>query len=339
MNIALVGAGAVASHHARAAQQIEGIRLAAVASRTRERAEKLAREFGAVVYQNSAEVFQDRNINLVIICTLPDLHGALAVEAARAGKHVLVEKPLDISLEGAFRTLEECRKNGVVLAVVSQKRFTDGARFLRNAIVQRHLGKIIQADTYMKWYRDAAYYDRPGKGAWNVEGGGALINQAIHQIDLLRWMMGPVERLRCEWQLASSHQMESEDNASALLRFKNGAIGVVQASTSCYPGFPERLEIHGTGGSAITEGDFLKAWEVMDSALPRPPQELFQKSQVGASRPLDIAVEPFRRQLENVVHAIRNAAQPLIPGEEGVETLRLVLAMYQSARENREVTL
>ena len=339
MNVGVIGAGAVAAHHVRAIQQVQGLRLNGIASRTRAGAEKMARQFKVPAYNSASDVFNDPEVNLVIICTLPDSHGPLAVEAARKGKHVLVEKPLDVSLERAQQTVDECNKAGVVLAVVSQKRFTDGARFLYDSIKQNRLGKILQADAYVKWYRDDAYYNRPGKGNWEVEGGGALINQTIHQVDLLRWLVGPVSRLHCEWQLASAHAIESEDNASVLMRFQNGAIGVIQASTSFYPGFPERLEIHGTAGSVVAEGDYLKSWNVKDSSFPNPPQDLFQKSMVGASKPMDISVEPFRRQLENVVSSIRCGRQPLVPGEEGLEALRLVMAMYQSARDNRQVWL
>lgn len=329
----------MSAHHARAVEQLDGARLVGIASRTRERAEQLAAEFRVPVQGSAAGIFRDPEVQLVIICTLPDSHSSLALQAARSGKHVLVEKPIDISLESAERMVQECRKAGVVLAVVSQKRFTDGARYLHDAILQRRLGSLLQADAYVKWYRDGAYYGRPGKGAWSVEGGGSLINQTIHLVDLLRWMAGPIERLRCEWQLSAAHQIESEDNATALLRYKNGAIGVVQGSTSFYPGFPERLEIHGNEGSAITEGDYLKSWHIKDSSVPPPPQELFQKSRVGASQPMDISVEPFRRQLENVIGAIRSGSQPLVSGEEGLETLRVVLAMYESARKNREIIL
>jgi predicted dehydrogenase len=189
----------------------------------------------------------------------------------------------------------------------------------------------------VKWRRDEDYYARPGKGAWSVEGGGAVITQGIHQVDLLRWIAGPVERIRCEWQLGGLHAIESEDNAMALLRYQNGAMGVFQASTSLFPGFPDRLEIHGTLGSVITEGDRLLRWEVRD--CPPPPPELFTPSGVGAAKPMDIPVEPFRRQLENVATAIRTGQPPFISGDEGFETLRLVMAMYQSAREGRDVFL
>jgi predicted dehydrogenase len=139
------------------------------------------------------------------------------------------------------------------------------------------------------------------------------------------------------WQLGGLHPIESEDSACVLMRYASGATGIIQASTALYPGFPDRLELHGTKGSVVTEGDFLKSWDVQDA--PPPPAELFKRAGVGASKPMDIPVEPFRRQLVNVIAAIEQANRPLVSGEEGLETLRLVRAMYQSARENRDVEL
>ncbi|RPI26721.1 MAG: gfo/Idh/MocA family oxidoreductase, partial [Acidobacteria bacterium] len=321
----------------RAIAETEGIELAGALSRTREKAEAMAAKFGGRVYSDAKSLLDDSTIDLVIICKYPDSHRDYAVAAARKGKHVLIEKPLDLSLDQARETIDECRKAGVTLAVVSQKRFCDGPRYLHDAVQTGKLGKILQADTYVKWYREPAYYARPGKGSWKMEGGGALINQTIHQIDLLRWIMGPVKRLRCEWQLAGLHPIDSEDTAAALLRYENGAIGVVQASTAFYPGFPDRIEIHGTTGSVLTEGDYLKHWEV--PGCPPPPADAFQSSKLGSSRPMDISVEPFCRQLRDVMQAITSGRPPLVSGQEGLETLKLVLAMYESARENREIAL
>ncbi len=337
MKAAIIGAGAIAGHHARAITETDGIELAGVTSRTRHKAEQLAAKYGAKCYPDVPSLLDDASIDLVIISTFPDSHCEYAVAAAWKGKHVLVEKPLDLSLDRARRTIEECRKAGVTLAVVSQKRFCDGPRHLHDAVRSGKLGKILQADTYVKWYREPAYYAPTGKGSWEMEGGGALINQTIHQIDLLRWIVGPVRHLACEWQLGGLHGIPSEDVAAALLRYENGAIGIVQASTAFFPGFPERIEIHGTKGSVTTEGDFLKRWEV--PGCPQPPKEGFQTGMVGSSKPMDIPVEPFCRQLRDVMQAISSGTKPLITGEEGLETLKVVLAMYESARSGRPIAM
>ena len=337
MKAAIIGTGAVAGHHARAIAETEGIELAAVTSRTREKAERMAAKYGAKCYPDVPSLLEDPSIDLVIICTFPDAHYEYAAAAAQKGKHVLVEKPLDTSLERGRQTIEQCRKAAVTLAVVSQKRFCDGPRYLYDAVRSGKLGKILQADAYVKWYREPAYYAVKGKGSWEVEGGGALINQTIHQIDLLRWIVGPVRHLMCEWQLGGLHAIPSEDVATALLRYENSAIGVVQASTAFFPGFPDRIEIHGTKGSVTTEGDFLKRWEV--PGCPPPPAEAFQTSTLGSSKPMDIPVEPFCRQLRNIMQAISSGRPPLVTGEEGLQTLKVVLAMYESARTGRRIDL
>jgi predicted dehydrogenase len=337
MKAAIIGTGAVAGHHARAIAATDGIELAGVTNRTREKAEQMAAKYGAKCFPDVPSLLDDPSIDLVIICTFPDSHCEYAVAAARKGKHVLVEKPLDLSLNRAKQTIEACRKAGVTLAVVSQRRFCDGPRYVHDAVRSGKLGKILQADAYVKWYREPAYYARRGKGDWEVEGGGALINQTIHQIDLLRWIVGPVRHLTCEWQIGGLHAIPSEDVAAVLLRYKNDAIGVIQASTAFFPGFPDRIEFHGTKGSVTTEGDFLKQWEV--PGCPPPPQEAFQSSTLGSSKPMDIPVEPFCRQLRDVMQAISSNRPPLITGEEGLETLKVVLAMYDSARSGRQIAM
>lgn len=337
MEIAIIGTGAVATHHALAIAQMPGATLRCVASRSPEKARNFAERFKARLCGTADEVFEDPAVGLVIICTYPDSHHALALAAASRGKHLLVEKPLATSVDTGRAIVEACRQAGVTLAVVSQRRFADGPAYLKKALVDGRLGKLIQADAYMKWYREPAYYARPGKGSWEVEGGGAVINQAIHQVDLLRYLAGPVHRIRCMWQIGALHAIESEDSACALIGYANGATGVIQASTALYPGFPDRLELHGSKGSVLTEGDFLKTWDVQGTE--KPPADLFKQAGVGASKPMDIPVEPFRRQLENVISAIERGHQPLVSGEEGLETLRLVMAMYQSARESRDVEL
>ncbi len=337
MQIAIIGTGAVAVHHALAIQEVTGAELRGVASRSAEKAHTFSERFGARLYNTVDQVFEDPAVQLVILCTYPDSHYPLALGAASRRKHVLVEKPLAVTVETGQAIVDTCRKAGVTLAVVSQKRFADGPAFLKKALAEGRLGKLLQADAYMKWYREPAYYARRGKGTWEVEGGGAIINQAIHQVDLLRYLAGQVKSLRCMWQLGGLHAIESEDSACVLMRYASGATGVIQASTALYPGFPDRLELHGTKGSVVTEGDFLKSWDVQDA--PKPPAELFKQAGVGASKPMDIPVEPFKRQLINVIGAIEQGREPLVSGEEGLETLRLVIAMYQSARANRDVEI
>ena len=178
--------------------------------------------------------------------------------------------------------IEIARQAGIQLGVVSQHRFDDASLFLSKAIAEGRLGRILQADAYVKWYRSPEYYSRPIKGSWAVEGGGALINQAIHQVDLLLWLAGPVRQVFGFWQLGALHKIESEDVISALVRYDSGATGVIQASTAMWPGYTERIEIHGTKGTAVIAGDKLTTWDVEDDSGEAPP--LVQECRVGLFR-------------------------------------------------------
>jgi predicted dehydrogenase len=231
--------------------------------------------------------------------------------------------------------IETARKAGIVLGVVSQHRFDDSSLFVKKAIEQGRLGKLLQCDAYVKWHRSAEYYSRPIKGSWQTEGGGALINQAIHQIDILRWFAGPVQELFGMWQLGALHKIESEDVVNTVMRYQNGATGVIQASTAFWPGYPERVELHGTKGSAILTGDKLTAWDVEnDSGEPAPVAE---KVASGASDPMAISLEPFERQFRDFAEACKTGRKPLVGGEEGLEALEIVDAVYRSCRTGEKV--
>jgi predicted dehydrogenase len=226
----------------------------------------------------------------------------------------------------------------VHLAVVSQHRFDDSIIFLKRAIAAGRLGKILQADAYVKWWRSEEYYSRPIKGSWDVEGGGALINQGIHQVDMLLHLLGPVKELYGMWQLGARHKIVSEDVVQTMLRYANGAQGVIQASTAFWPGYTERLEIHGTLGTAIISGDKLTTWDVQqdDASDPAP---LASNVASGASDPMAISLTPFERQFADLGRAVATNTPPSITGEDGYRALELVVRTYESCREGKVITL
>jgi predicted dehydrogenase len=250
---------------------------------------------------------------------------------------VLVEKPMATNLETAGRMREAARAAGVLLGVVSQHRFDDASLFLSRAIPAGRLGKLLECDCYVKWHRSAEYYSRPMKGSWRTEGGGALIGQAIHQVDLLRWLAGPVKELFGMWQLGARHRIESEDVVNAVVRYASGATGVFQAATAFWPGYPERTEFHGAKGTAIISGDKLIAWDVEDDS--GEPAPVVRASASGASDPMAISLEPFERQFRDFGDAIASGRQPLVSGEEGYQALELVDAVYRSCRTGEKVVL
>lgn len=244
-----------------------------------------------------------------------------------------------ISVEQADTILKAVQENNVRLSVNLEYRFSDDVQYLKKAVEEGRFGKLIQGDAYVKWYRPPAYYQPHGKGTWLGEGGGALITQAIHTIDLLIWIMGHVDRLFSYIQLGFVHSIESEDNAAAVLKFMNGAIGVIQGSTSLYPGSPERLEIHGEKGIVILEAAKIIRWDIEGEENIRDTLVTKDTVQTGASIPMAIPVENFRRSLYDLIESIKKSRKPLVNGEEAHYTQSVIEAIYRSGRTGKEVCL
>ncbi len=332
----MIGTGAISHKHAQAYRNI-GYELTVCTDINEKAGRAFADTYGAEFVPRYEDVCRHPKVDFVDVCTFPDFRLQPLRICAEAKKHIHVQKPMALDLETAREMIETAREAGIVLGVMSQHRFDDSCLFLDRAIRAGRLGKILQADAYVKWYRSAEYYSRPIKGSWATEGGGALINQAIHQIDVLRWLIGPVKELFAYWQLGALHKIESEDVVSGLLKFANGATGVVQASTAMWPGYTERVEIHGTKGTAIMSGDKLTTWDVEnDSGEPAPVQKEVMS---GSSDPMAISLTPFERQYLDFGEAIKTGRKPLIPGEGGYQALEVVLGIYRSCREGEKVVL
>jgi len=329
LKVGLIGTAAVAHKHAQAYRRL-GFELVVCSNRNEERGRRFADQYEAEFVANYEQVCEDPRIDYVDLCTFPAFRLEPLLLSARAGKHVLVQKPIATSLDVARQMIQAAESAGVTLGVVSQHRFDESSRFLIKALREQRLGRILQCDCYLKWFRSQDYYGRPEKGSWQAEGGGVLINQAIHSIDLIRSFAGPVRYVFGMWQIAAAHQMESEDLVSAVLQYESGATGVIQASTAVWPGYPERIEIHGTKGSAIITGDRLSAWDVQDDGGEQPQLRTEVKS--GASDPLAISLESFELQFQDFADAIRERRQPLVSGRDAFDALAIVEAIYESCR-------
>ena len=332
MRVGIIGTGAIAHKHAQAFLNI-GVEVVACCNRSAAKGKAFAELFGCDFVPGYEDLCNRHDIDFVDVCTFPDFRLEPAEACARARKHIHLQKPLATNLDDAARIIEVSRNAGITLGVSSQQRFTDGALFLKNAIEQGYLGRLLQADAYVKWYRSSAYYEPPGKGSWALEGGGALINQGIHQVDLLAWLAGDVAEVFAYWQLGSLHAIESEDILSGLIRFKRGSTGVLQTSTAIWPGFSERVEIHGTNGTAVLTGGQISTWSVREELCP--PPLLHKQSASGASDPSAIDLKPFERQMKNFVGAIESGRQPMVNGESGYKILSTVVALYESCRTGR----
>ena len=332
----MIGTGAISHKHAQVYRNI-GFELTVCTDIFEPSGRKFAQQYGCEFVSTYEELCRHPKVDYVDVCTFPDFRLEPIEICAQNGKHVQVQKPISTNLETARRMIETAKRGNILLGVVSQHRFDDASLFLSKAIADGRLGRLLQCDCYVKWYRSAEYYSRPIKGSWKTEGGGALMNQAIHQIDILRWLAGPVAELYGMWQLGALHKIESEDVVNAVVRYASGATGVVQASTAMWPGYTERTEFHGTKGTAIISGDKLTAWDVKDDSGEPAPVAANVAS--GSSDPMAISLEPFERQFRDFGDAIRHGRKPKVAGEEGLEALEVVDAIYRSCRTGEKVAL
>jgi len=336
VRVGLIGTGAISYKHAQAYANI-GYQVTVCTDVNEEAGRKFAAQHGAEFVRTYEEVCRHPNVDYVDVCTFPDFRLQPLKICAETGKHIQVQKPISTNVETAREMVETAKKAGITLGVVSQHRFDDSCIFVSKAIQDGRLGKILQADAYVKWYRSPAYYSRPIKGSWEVEGGGALMNQAVHQVDVLLWLIGPVRELFGYWQLGALHKIQSEDVLCAMMRYANGAMGVIQAATAFWPGYSERIEIHGTKGSAIFTGDKLTAWDVEnDQGEPAPVE---REVMSGAADPMAIPLTPFERQFRDFGDACKTGRKPLVSGEDGLRAIEFVLSVYKSCRDGQKVVL
>jgi predicted dehydrogenase len=336
MRVGIIGTGAIACKHAQAYKNI-GYEVSACTDRSLDKGRSFASLCGADLVPSPEEVAQRDDVDYLDVCTFPAYRLEAVELGAKHGKHVLVEKPMAVERGAAIEMISVARGAGIQLGVVSQHRFDDSIMFLKRAITAGRMGRILQADTYVKWYRSAEYYARPVKGSWAGEGGGALISQAIHQVDMLLYLIGGVDEVFGYWQLGALHKIESEDVVCAVMRYANGATGVVQAATALWPGHPERIEIHGTKGSAIITGDQLTTWDVKDD--DGEPAPVANDAKSGASDPMAISLTPFERTFLDFGEACRTGRAPKSSGVEGYRALELVTAIYESCGQGKPFKL
>jgi len=326
LRIGVIGCGAIHATHCDAVRKIEGAQLAAVMDTNSERA-RAAGEKYEVPWFSSLSPFL-RLVDAVDVCTPSGTHASIGLRAARAGKHVIVEKPIDVSVRAARKLVETCDELGLTLACVSQHRFAGSVRSVRDAVQSGMLGTMLMGDAYVKWHRTQEYYD---SGDWRGTrrlDGGCLMNQAIHYVDLLLWIMGPAAWVRAHTRTAC-HRMECEDVAAVLVEFDSGATGVIQASTCCYPGLPERLELHGERGTIVIEADRITRWDVEGTSGPTGQTEPVRS---GAGDPNSLWGEQHRAQLTDFVSAVANRRPTEVTGRAALQTLVFLNAVYRSAR-------
>ncbi|MHB8636770.1 MAG: Gfo/Idh/MocA family protein [Fimbriimonadaceae bacterium] len=346
LRVGVIGCGVVHGTHCEALGQIEGAELAGVYDVVPERALASADKYG-VLAASSLEALFDV-VDIVNICVPSGLHAEIGLHAARAGKHVLCEKPIDVTYEKALRLVEGCEAHRVKLGVISQHRFATDMRKLHVLASEGSFGRLLQGDCYNKWYRSQNYYDSGDwRGTVALDGGGCLMNQGVHYIDMIQWVMGGVKSVQAQVRTAAHERIEVEDIANALVEYKNGAVGVIQGSTSFYPGMAERLEVHGVYGSAVIEGDRMKFLKIDAencgqglygdgvNKQPTPSVHLHGEGSAGATGAADPTAAfgmQHQLQIQDFVEAVADGRDPYLTGRAALEPLKIILAIYESGR-------
>jgi predicted dehydrogenase len=340
----VIGAGNIALIHGQAIAALPGARLRAFLGKTPGRVEAMAGRFGAEGLVDAARFFARPDIQVVTICTPSGTHAELGAAAAAAGKHVIVEKPIDVTLEKARALIEACERHRVRLGVIFQSRFLPAVALMKRAIDGGRLGQLYVVDGYVKWFRTREYYEAARwRGTRALDGGGALINQSIHTVDLLQYLGGPVTSVFGYAERKRHPYIEAEDTAVALLRYAGGAVGVLEGTTSLYPGFSRRVEVHGEKGSIVLDGNDIATWKLTETGEEELELERLRAqakdASDGSSNPMNLDIAGHRQQIEDFMAALEQGRAPIIDGREGLKALEIVLGVYRSAETGRPAEL
>ncbi len=343
LGFGIIGCGNISAVHAQALEHIKGAKLVAVADVRQENADKMADEYGAVAYTDYKAMLEREDVHAVSLCVPSGMRVEIAADCAAAGKHILSEKPLEVSTERIDQILEATDKHQVYLGCIFQSRYSDDSQRIREALDAGRFGELVLGDAYIKWYRSPEYY---ASGAWRgtrkLDGGGCLMNQGIHQIDLLQWFMGPVKTVQAQTTRRLHKGLEVEDLATAMLEFQSGAFGVIEGSTAIWPGHPARIEVHGSEGSAVLEDGKLRQWQFSErqEADSEVEAALHEESALGsgAGDPLaSLKIEGHLRNIRDFVQSIAQGKEPVLNGREGRHAVELIEAIYQAADTGKPV--
>jgi predicted dehydrogenase len=332
IRFAIVGTGAIAPIHFEALKSARDAEVVAVYGRSAGRVQETAAKYAVDGYTDYQAMLARKDIDAVTICTPSGLHADFGIQAAKAGKHVIVEKPIEVNIEKADALISACRANNVELGVIFQRRYSDGAKALRKAITDGKLGKLLFGGCYLKLYRSQAYYDSAAwRGTWQMDGGGVLMNQGIHYIDLLQYIMGPVDKITASCGTVGHSGIEVEDTAAAGVEFASGAIGVIEGTTCAYPGLVSRLDIYGTEGTAILEN------EVLTALYLKSGEEYHADTLKDQGVNVDNTM--FALQYKDIIASLQAGREITVNGHEGRKALEIILAVYKAAFTRSQVRL
>lgn len=345
LGVAIVGSGMISEFQGQAIGDLPDARVVGFFDQVSDLATRRAEQFGVEAFPTLESLLADSRVDIVSICTPSGSHLEPAVAAAESGKHVMVEKPVEVTTERIDGILQACHKAGVTLGAIFPRRFMDTSRVLKRAIDDGRFGVLSLADVYIKWHRTQEYYDSGGwRGTWKLDGGGALMNQGIHGIDLIQWLVGGAEAVTGFVATRSHERIEVEDVAVASVRYRCGCLGVIEGTTAAWPGSKIRIELGGSEGTVVMEDETILRWEF---ANERPEDaEVLSKygpreglSAGGAGDPKAIDTEGHRRQFADFVAAIREGRQPACDGEQGRAAVEIITGIYRSAETGEVVAM
>lgn len=329
----IIGCGNIARVHAKALQELRGARLVACMDRSEEAAKKFAKQFQILWYTDLDKLLE--NIDIISVCTPSGNRRDIVLEAARKGVHVITEKPIEISLSAIDQMIEAADKHSIVLGCILQSRFGRAAQKLKTLLDTNKLGRVVMAEVDVRWFRSEEYYaSADWRGTWEYDGGGVLMNQSIHTIDLMQWYLGPVKQIS-GWTRTLARHIEVEDTGVATLEFQNGTLGVIKGSTAIMPGFARKLGIYGSEGSAEIVGETLFHYNTKN------PGGIVLAEEDGdtSSNPMGFSHQNHKRQFTDFLRAILEGRAPLVDGVEARKAVEIILGIYKSSRENKVVKL
>lgn len=344
--VGVIGAGFIGEVHAQAIQMLTNAKLVAGCARSDKSVTKFSQSFPqAKIYRDYKDLINDPNIDIVTIATPSGFHMEPAIDAARAGKHVIIEKPIEITLDRIDRILEAHDKAGTRIGGIFNGRFTDNARIFKEAVEAGRFGRLTYGMAYGPWWRDQAYYDDGGwKGTMQYDGGGALMNQGIHTVDMIQWLMGPVKSVQACTATLAHKRIEVEDTGSAAVEFASGALGTIACTTSMWPGHFRIVEVAGDEGSVAMADSAFFFWkfkkETEADEMIRKEKVAFPAVSLGASSPgAGLKAEAHSKNIAEFIEALEQGRSPLVDGKEARKSVEIILAIYQSAKCRRAVDL
>lgn len=336
---AILGCGSIGKLHAEVINRLPNGYIAAVCSRKTEITAAMAEKYGCKQYKTYDELLQDEEIDVVAVCLPSGMHYEAVLACAKAKKHIICEKPIDVTVEKGKEMVDACKENGVTFGVILQHRFDKAALALEEVIAEGLFGRLLWGATRTIWFRDDKYYGVGARGTWEADGGGALMIQAIHYIDLMFKYFGKVKSVNGKCRTMRHHNIEVEDVGVANVEFKNGCVGTIEGSTACYPGLYAELCIFGEKGTAIIRNDHLMFYQLDSGKDERLEAVIDMEKAMSQHLDASISDESHYRQYEDFTQAILDGTEPAVTGEKALHSLEVITAIYKSSDEKKEVYL